>query len=239
VPVPPPPRKRRARRKETIDALLEAWESAGLDPFEADYLTHLGYGRWVARGRTTAEMLVELLLLTMDAYDDDAADPVADRATERWRMIEILQWRRVQGHSEAEQSLLDELTSLDRRAADRRAPAMKARSDDRLRTYEREDDQTLSEWDEIRERYPGLVRDLLRQVTESVYSKETIRLDGARARVVELGEQARLRSAADELRKELGERFLAPSATMEYRAARVRKWIELRRKREAALGPPS
>ena len=140
VPVPPPPRARRARRKETIDELIQGW-THGLDYIERRYLDDMGYGRWIARGRVTAEMLVELLLLTLEEYEDVAADPVADRATERWRMIEILQRRRAQGLTEEDAALLHDLEQLDTSNRPRRArtPCTVGRRRARVRTRRRGD----------------------------------------------------------------------------------------------------
>jgi hypothetical protein len=224
--VPPPPRARRARRKDAIDELIEGWRH-GLDYMERRYLDDMGYGRWIARGRVTAEMLVELLLLTLDEYEDAAADPVADRATERWRMIEILRRRRAQGLTEEEAALLRNLEQLDRRTA-RNGPLLHARTTARVRVYEPDDQETAREWAEIRRRHAPVLESVLREVTESVYSTEKMTLgEGYGAAVIELGEQARLRTQAAQLRRQLGSRFIYPTSSMEYRAARVRKWIQL------------
>ena len=226
VPVPPPPRARRARRKETIDELIQGW-THGLDYIERRYLDDMGYGRWIARGRVTAEMLVELLLLTLEEYEDVAADPVADRATERWRMIEILQRRRAQGLTEEDAALLHDLEQLDRRTA-RDAPVLHARSAAGVRVYEPDDEETAREWAEIRRRHAPALKSVLREITESVYSTEKMTLgEGNGAMVLELGEQARLRTQAEQLRRQLGARFIHPASSMEYRAARVRKWRQL------------
>jgi hypothetical protein len=229
VRVPPPPRARRARRKETIDDLIEGWTTSGPDYFEKGYLRARGLGRWIERGRVTAEMIVELLLLTLEEYEDAAADPVGDRASERYRMIEILHRRqRTRGLTGAEASLLHDMTELERRASQRPPPALEAYTDERLRVYEAEDEETRSEWQVIRERHAPTLADVSRELTESLYSTKRLHL-GKGFPVIELGEQARLRAHAQKLRRELGERFLDPASTMEYRAARVRKWNQLRR----------
>jgi hypothetical protein len=227
--VPPPsPRARRARRKETIDDLIEGWTTLGLDYFEERYLEEKGYGRWIARRRLTAEMLVELLLLTLEEYEDAAADPVADRATERWRMIEVLRRRRVQGLTDDAAGLLHDLEQLDHRAARRPSPLLQARTTARLRVYEPDDDETARGWAEIRRRHAPVLQGVLREITESVYSTEKMTLGaGKGAAVFEVGEQARLRVEAERLSRELGARFLNPASSMEYRAARVRKWLQL------------
>jgi hypothetical protein len=152
-------------------------------------------------------------------------------------MIEALRRGRIRGLTDEEAALLHDLEQLDHRAAGH-SPPLHARTTARLRVYEPDDDAIAREWAEIRSRHAPTLANVLREITESLYSTEKVTLGaGKGATVFELGEQARLRRQAEQLRRELGVRFLNPASSIEYRAARVRKWIQLASQR-AKHGPP-
>jgi hypothetical protein len=66
---------------------------------------------------------------------------------------------------------------------------------------------------------------LVRNQVVNQHSSESM-LELGDGRSVIMGEQPRHEQVLKRLRVELGERYLAADATLEYRCARVRKWKE-------------
>src|SRR5438046_5371199 len=109
---------RRATRKLLLYAELGRWFQPGLRGLAEDEIRFLegrGYGRWLERGRLTAEMAVALLddaLLSLEAI---AEDRVEHPTVVRGRMIVILQGMTASSHRGDEEALglLDALVRLD------------------------------------------------------------------------------------------------------------------------------
>jgi hypothetical protein len=158
-------------------------------------------------------MCAEALLFRLDFYEFMADDPIRDPESERRRLHQLLIAKRSMGLTAAEEALLDDLDRLSEADAD-----LQARIWSGLRPKHRE----------AIDRVAGL----LDRATYMESSRpKAIRVgEGRRSARIPASGQDDWAMRANALRAELGSRFLDPTASMEYRAARVRKWRQLERR---------
>jgi hypothetical protein len=208
----------RAPRRPVIFGLIRDWHTNGVNSWERAHLEAAGYGRWLARGRLTDGMIVELLLDRLATLDYLAADHGRDPRDDRAREIGVLmRWRATEvpaGLDRAEiDACLEMLQRLDRGAAKRFARTGRLDGS--------EDGITQLGTRLIEERFPAVITATRNAVTAARTSTDALDIG---PRVLLLGERPSLAADAQALRQELGERFLDPRFSPEYRAARVRKW---------------
>jgi hypothetical protein len=236
MPTPPIPSRRRATRKPLVYALLRRWNEpalAGIDYFEYEHLKSLGYGRWLRRGRLTAEMIADLLFHELDCRRYFAANIALGGSEERDRIAVIIRGRG-DAITDEERACLETIESLQRRSAKRRPQAITAYTDEDEAVYVPEHPDTWREWNTIRTTYRSVIDEALTLLFDSIESNELRRLgEGPRSPRFHLGERARELSYANQLGRELGPGFLDPNASSSHRAACVRKWKQL-----ALAAPP-
>jgi hypothetical protein len=187
----------------------------------------LGYSPWLKKSKLTARMTVTLLFYTLSNLYYFAAGRPTHRADLRAHMIELLQQRRIRptGLTDEEQQLGRALVHLEEIVTANHGPLFTYDpKTDSLRP-EREAKNIAQAWAAIQERWPAETRSLAAQVARLHGSEETLKL-GHRPGdpVIHLGEQADYAAKAEQLRGELGDKFLSPTATASYRAACARKW---------------
>jgi hypothetical protein len=226
--------KRRATRKPLLYAELRRWYQPGLRGLAADeirYLELLGYGRWLQRGRLTAEMVVVLIDDALLYLEEIAEDQISHPAAERRRMILVLLAMTATSHREDEDALrlLDALVRLDEHVT-RTGGTRYISGDGGTWKAAREPRPIAQVWRAIQRRYPNLITWVRNQVVNEHSSERTLALGNGRTII--LGEQPRHDQLRRQLRAELGPRYLAANATLEYRCARVRKWKEQAMARE-------
>jgi hypothetical protein len=210
--------KHRAPRREVVFGLIRGWNEHGPDAPEVEHLDSCGFARWLERGRLTDGMIAELLLDRLATLDYLAADHGRDPRDDRAREIEVLmRWLATGVPDGIDRSqvadCLEALRLLDH--------ADGARHDNkRAETIEK---ATRA----IAKRFPAVIATARNTVTAARTTTRVLVLDDEAKTTLLLGERARLLVEADALRAELGERFLDPHSSPEYRAARVRKWRQL------------
>jgi hypothetical protein len=226
--------KRRAKRKRLLHAELCRWYQPGLRGLaldEARRLDELGYGRWLRLGRLTAEMVVALIddaLLELEAV---AEDRVRDPAAERQEMASILEMTvRSRGEHADALRLLADLLRLNKLVDEHGGPHY-ILSDAGAWRPAPEAREIADAWCKIQEEYPVLINRLRNQVFRRNFSEESLELGNGHE--VILGERPPHEHLLRQLKVELGDRYLAEDATLEYRCARVRKWKEQALTRQA------
>lgn len=196
------PAARRASRKPLVYDLIRRID-AGTLSFADDLLKpHPEYDRWRSRGRMTAEMVARLLLAEL-GFAAWMADPDAggDLDPELWTHRAIVQLMTTAERTEDERRLLFELQML----AYEDDPAARQAAFDALRQH--------SENRKILDKLIGQI-DTLR------HSRKRVRVGEKTYRVGELAESS---DREQQLRAELGERFVTGN-DWKYRTAKVRDW---------------
>jgi hypothetical protein len=221
VPVPVAA-EHRAPRRPIIFGLIRGWYRFGLDRWEREHLESCGFGRWVKRDRLTDGMIAELLLDRLATLDYLAAGHGRDLRDDRAREIEVMmRWLAIgvpDGIDRAQVAgCLEALQLLDHadgtRHGHERAKLIKKATQ------------------AIAKQFPTVITAARNAVTASRTTTRVLVLEDPKKTRLLLGEQARLMAEAEPLRLELGQRFLDPRASPEYRAVRARKW------RQFALRP--
>ena len=225
------PPKRRVTRKPLLYAELRRWYLPSLNGLEQDEIQVLelrGYRRWLSRGRLTAEMVVVLIddaLLYLEAI---AEDVVRHPAVERRQMILVLQAMTATSRHDDERALrlLDVLVGLDAHVVKNWGPRYIL--DDRgVWQPASEPRKIATAWRGIQDarEYRPLITRLRNQIAYELSSERELVLGNGRTII--LGERPHHQALLDQLRRELGKRYLVPTATVAYRCARVRKWKQL------------
>jgi hypothetical protein len=233
----PQQRTSRATRKSVLYGYLRRWyePGLGLDPFEWLELERQGFGRWLVRDRLTADMVVALILYTLDVLDGDAEDRLIHPAQEREQMMELLRMRVHSPTGDQPAELRDEerrclaaLEKLDKIVVDHGGPIFRIRDEDGTVEPAPEPERIANAWRATRSRFRSTIDSLGGQVATARDTTEKLRL-GPRRRdpVIHLGDRAAARAKALRLRADVGPRFLDPEAMPSYRAACVRKWKQL------------
>jgi len=201
---------------------------SGFEPDEIEYLALLGYGRWLERGRLTAEMVVALIDDALVYLAAIAEDRARHPAVERRHMIIVLSAMTATSHRDDENALrlLDALVRLDVHVTKSRGPRYKVDKSGRLMPAA-EPRRIAAAWSAIQEarEFEPLITRLRNQIANELSSKRELELGGGRS--VTLGERPRHLQILDQLQRELGRRYLAPNASLAYRCERVRKWKQL------------
>jgi hypothetical protein len=230
--------KRRATRKPLLYPELRRWfqpSLTGLARDEIAFLELLGYERWLERGRVTAEMAVALIddaLLYVEAIAEDRLRHPAD---ERKHMIIVLQAMTATSYRDDESALrlLDALVQLDIHVTRNGGPRFTLDRDGVWKPVS-EQEEVATFWREIQaaREYRPLITRLRNQMAAELSSERKLELGNGHSII--LGERPRHQQVLDQLRRELGERYLAPRASLAYRCARVRKWKQLALEQAAA-----
>jgi hypothetical protein len=177
--------------------------------------------------------LIDDALLELEAV---AEDRLRDPAVERQEMIVILAMT-VRSHDDDVDAhrLLDDLLRLDTLVTENGGPHYTFNDAGAWRPAP-EPQRIADEWDNIQKKYPALINRLRNAVFRGNFSEESLALGNDRT--VILGERPPYEERLGQLRVELGERYLAADATLDYRCARVRKWKEqaLARARRSSHG---
>jgi hypothetical protein len=208
---------------------LERWYQpglVGLDWEERMQLESAGHERWLKRGRLTAEMTVALLDHTLLAWEAMAEKRPRHPADERSRIV----WR-LRGQMAAQANVDEEqrecllaLERLERHVATHGGPHFTIEASGKVQPLP-ESPSVESEWRAIRQRFPALITTLRNELVRAATSEKRFPLTERSS--IAVGENQRYADAAVELRAELGPRFLSRTATIQYRAGRVRKWRQL------------
>jgi hypothetical protein len=165
--------------------------------------------------------LIDDALLYLEAV---AEDRVRDPAVERQEMASILEITvRSPGEDVDALRLLDDLLRLNKLVDEHGGPRyiLSDAGESRPAPEARE---IAEAWSKIQEEYPVLINRLRNAVFRGNFSEESLELGNGHA--VILGERPPHEHLLRQLKVELGERYLAEDATLEYRCARVRKWKE-------------
>jgi hypothetical protein len=224
---------RRATRKPLLYDLLERWyqpDLLGLDWEERMQLESEGHERWLKRGRLTAEMTVALLDHTLISWEAMGEERPRHPADERSRIV----WR-LRGQMAAQANVDREhrecllaLERLERHVANHGGPHFTIGVTGKLQSLP-ESAFVEREWRAIQQRFPALITTVRNELVRAATSENRVPLTD-RIRIA-VGENQRHADAAAALRAELGRRFLSPTATIPYRASRVRKWRQLAARR--------